>query len=105
LLAERDGVGRAIHTAAMSGIAGSDLDERQREIIDQLHALWLIWGSLTDWVESKPAEAEQAEAEMRRAAAEWLAVPDDEEALWRPFFDRWVYEEMGYARPGPEGAS
>jgi hypothetical protein len=83
----------------------SDLDDRQRELNDQLHALWLIWGSLTDWVENRPAEAAKAEAEMRRAAAEWLAVPDDDEALWRPFFDRWVYEEIGYTRPRTKGAS
>ena len=94
-----------IHIGAMGGIPGSDLDERQRQLNDQLHALWLIWGALTDWVENKPGEAGQAESEMRRAAAEWLAVPDDDEALWRPFFDRWVYEELGYARPGPSGAS
>jgi len=37
--------------------------------------LWLIWGALTDWVEQKPAEAEQAESAMIRAAQEWLSLP------------------------------
>jgi hypothetical protein len=66
---------------------------------DQRHAMWLLWGSLTDWVENKPDQAGTAEAAMRRAAHEWLTVLDDE-VLWRPYFDRWLYEEMGYARPG-----
>jgi hypothetical protein len=35
---------------------------------------------------------------MRRAACEWLMVADDE-ARWRAYFDRWLYDEMGYARP------
>ena len=42
--------------------------------------LWLIWGALTDWVEQKPAEAEQAESAMIRAAQEWLSLPENAEA-------------------------
>ena len=93
-------IAREIHFGAMSGIPGAwdELDERQKQLNDQLHALWLLWGSLTDWVENKPAETAEAEAAMRRAAREWLELPDDE-ASWRPFFDRWIYDEMGYERP------
>jgi hypothetical protein len=62
--------------------------------------LWLLWGALTDWVEVKPEEADQAESAMRRAAHEWLALPDNAEAQ-RAYFDRWLYDEMGYERPNP----
>ena len=60
--------------------------------------LWLIWGALTDWVEQKPAEAEQAESSMIRAAQEWLSLPETDEAQ-RAYFDRWLYDELGYERP------
>ena len=60
--------------------------------------LWLIWGALTDWVEQKPAEAEQAESSMIRAAQEWLWLPETDEAQ-RAYFDRWLYDELGYERP------
>lgn len=60
--------------------------------------LWLIWGELTDWVEQKPAEAEQAESAMIRAAQEWLSLPESAEAK-RAYFDRWLYDELGYERP------
>ena len=60
--------------------------------------LWLIWGALTDWVEQKPAEAEQAESSMIRAAQEWLSLPETDEAQ-RAYFDRWLYDELGYQRP------
>jgi hypothetical protein len=62
--------------------------------------LWLLWGALTDWVEAKPDEAIQAESAMRRAAQEWLVLPDNAEAQ-REYFDRWLYEEIGYERPKP----
>lgn len=65
------------------------------------YVVWLLWGALTDWAECKPAETVQAEAAMRRAAAEWLEVADDE-SRWRPFFDRWLYDEMGYERKSPQ---
>ena len=67
----------------------------------QCHALWLLWGALTDWVENKPAEIDEAEAAMRRAATEWLEVADDE-LRWRPYFDRWLYDECGYTRRSPQ---
>lgn len=60
--------------------------------------LWLIWGALTDWVEQKPAEAEQAESSMIRAAQDWLSLPETDEAQ-RAYFDRWLYDELGYERP------
>jgi len=93
-------IARNIHFGAMAGIPGTweELDEHQKRLNDQLHALWLLWGSLTDWVENKPRETSEAEQAMRRAAGEWLPVVDDETA-WRAYFDRWLYDEMGYARP------
>lgn len=60
--------------------------------------LWLLWGALTDWVEVKPEETDQAESAMRRAASEWLALPDNSEAQ-HTYFDKWLYDEMGYERP------
>ena len=68
-----------------------------------LYPLWLLWGALTDRIERKPAETEQAESAMRRAAREWLSLPDSLEAQ-RAYFDRWLYEEMGYERPVDGGA-
>ena len=69
--------------------------------------LWLIWGALTDWVEQKPAEADRAESAMIRAAQEWLSLPESAEAQ-RAYFDRYLYDELGYERPKhaePEAAS
>lgn len=60
--------------------------------------MWLLWGALTDWVEVKPGETEQAESAMRRAAGEWLTLPDNVEAQ-RTYFHRWLYDEIGYERP------
>jgi hypothetical protein len=92
---------RNIRFGAMAGIPGAwkQLDVHQKRLNDQLHGLWLLWGSLTDWVENKPDEAAEAEEIMRRAATEWLIVADDE-TRWRAYFDRWLYDEMGYERPG-----
>ena len=60
--------------------------------------LWLIWGALTDWVEQRPAETEQAESAMARAAQEWLSLPENADGQ-RAYFDRWLYDELGYERP------
>jgi hypothetical protein len=60
--------------------------------------LWLLWGALTDWVEVRPAETDQAQSAMIRAALEWLALPDNAESQ-RAYFDRWLYDEVGYERP------
>ena len=64
--------------------------------------LWQLWGALTDWVEVKPEQTEQAEAKMREAAHAFLPIADDDEAL-RLYFDQWLYAEEGgfYARPEP----
>lgn len=60
--------------------------------------MWLIWGALTDSVEQKPAEGDQAESAMIRAAQEWLSLPESAEAQ-RAYFDRYLYDELGYERP------
>jgi hypothetical protein len=86
-------IGTEIWATAM-GAAGTDGTQAE---IDCCKALWLIWGALTDWVETRPDEKLAAEAAMRRAATEWVDVADDA-ALWRAYLDRWVYDEMGYSR-------
>lgn len=63
-----------------------------------MHPFWLIWGSLTDWVENRPEEREQAEFKMRQAAKEWLELSHDDGTEEKAYCDRWVYGEMGYAR-------
>jgi hypothetical protein len=35
---------------------------------------------------------------MIRAAQEWLSLPENAEAQ-RAYFDRWLYDELGYERP------
>ena len=84
--------GRVIWSTAMSAVTASEPEG------SQCHALWLLWGALTDWVERKPAERAVAEEAMRRAAREWLDVVDDPPA-WRAYFDHWLYDEMRYVRP------
>jgi hypothetical protein len=68
------------------------------ESTELMWPIWLLWGALTDWAEVKPAEADQAESAMRRAAEEWLALPNNPEAQ-RAYFERWLYDEMGIERP------
>ena len=63
-----------------------------------MHPFWLIWGSLTDWVENRPEQREQAESKMRQAAKEWLDLNRDDAIEKKKYLDRWVYDEMGYAR-------
>jgi hypothetical protein len=84
-------VGTALHRTAMGGVGPVGLE------CAQCHRLWLLWGGLTDWVETRPAERQAAEEAMRRAAREWLEVVDDESA-WRPYFDRWLDTELNSAR-------
>ena len=66
------------------------------------HPLWLLWGVLTDWVEVKPEETDEAEATMREAAQAFLPIAADDDAL-EHYFDQWLYEKRGgfYARPAP----
>lgn len=68
---------------------------------DHCHALWLLWGALTDWIDYRPEAGPEIEAAMRRAASQWLEVADDE-LRWRPYFDHWLYKEFGYERPSPQ---
>ena len=63
-----------------------------------MHPLWLIWGALTDWVEVKPLEEADAEAAMLRASLEWLGLEAGDAASRTAYFDKWIYEEMGYKR-------
>lgn len=65
---------------------------------DLMHPMWLIWGSLTDWVENRPEEIPQAESKMRQAAKEWLELNHGDATADNSYLDRWVYDEMGYAR-------
>src|SRR5712692_2740030 len=58
---------------------------------EYLKALWLIWGSLTDWVENKPDEESEALEAMRRAAREWLEV-ESQPSRRKWYCDHWVYE-------------
>lgn len=82
--------GWAMWSAALCGVERSTDGEH-------CHALWLLWGGLTDWVEIKPEDIGAAERAMRRAAHDWLTVADDE-SRWRSFFEHWLYDELGYAR-------
>ena len=90
--------GREMWGEAMGGAIEDGIDG------EHCQALWLLWGALIDWVAAKPDETTQAERAMRRAAGEWLEVRLDPR-LWRPFFERWLYEELGYERPSPSSPS
>jgi hypothetical protein len=63
-------------------------------------SLHLIWGALTDWVELRPTETDQAEAHMVTAAREWLTIEGDQQAE-AEYFDRWVHDILGYERRAP----
>ncbi|MEE6270713.1 hypothetical protein V2E29_34420 [Streptomyces diastatochromogenes] len=65
---------------------------------EALESLALIWGELTDWVELRPAETDQAETHMVTAAREWLTVEGDREAEAR-YLGRWLHEILGFERP------
>jgi|GEM_PF-3846272 len=65
-----------------------------------MHPFWLIWGSLTDWVENRPEERAQAESKMRQAATEWLDLDRNDAIAKKNYCDRWVYDELGYPRDG-----
>ncbi|MGW5586940.1 hypothetical protein [Streptomyces sp. NPDC003857] len=64
------------------------------------NSLTLIWGELTDWVELRPSETDQAETHMVTAAREWLTVESDREAEGQ-YFDRWLHDILGYERAAP----
>ena len=71
---------------------------RAVESPDVMHPLWLIWGALTDWVENRPEETDDAESAMLRAANEWLSIDRENPTERKAYLDRWVFEEMGYER-------
>jgi hypothetical protein len=77
---------------------GHDAD--QEGIQDIARPLSLIFGNLTDPVDwpGHKDKIDAAEAEIKRAAEEWLVVADDPKGR-ELYFDRWLYEELGYQRP------
>jgi hypothetical protein len=80
------------------GMANAAKDEQADDVA---WAHWLIWGALTDWIDSKPCEQTLAEATIVDAAKGWLVVEEDPVAR-KAYLDRMVYDVCGYARPsGP----
>ena len=72
------------------------LTPQSREV---MWPLWLIWGALTDRVETQSHDDEETSREIMRAAKAWLALDIDDEAERKAYLDRWVYEEgLGYHR-------
>ncbi|MEU2913806.1 hypothetical protein ACWCQ0_28825 [Streptomyces massasporeus] len=67
---------------------------------EALYSLALIWGELTDRVELRPEETDQAETHMVTAAREWLTVEGDRVAEAQ-YLDRWLHDILGYERPAP----
>ena len=61
--------------------------------------LCALWGALTDWVELKPDEADQAEAAMRQAAWEWLGLDQTDSRAVQGYLDHWLHDICGYERP------
>jgi hypothetical protein len=68
---------------------------------------WVLWGSLTDWVEVEPTSIEQAqwreraggpEKAMRDAAQGWLDVEASQTGR-DDYFEHWLYEVIGHQRP------
>jgi hypothetical protein len=67
----------------------------------QCYGLWQLWGALTDWVQLHPDQRDAAESVMRRAAAEWLEVDDDQAAI-EAYFGRWLHSELPQERARAE---
>lgn len=70
---------------------------------DWAHATWLIWGALTDGIDSPRADDDgrrRARDGMRRAASQWLDLDPSDASAVDAYLDRWVYDECGYTRPG-----
>jgi len=63
------------------------------------HSLALNWGELTDRVELRPAETDQAET-LRLLPREWLTAEGGREAEAQ-YFDRWLHDVLGYECPPP----
>jgi hypothetical protein len=62
--------------------------------------LWLLWGALTDMVDGPQDDPIRGNQLMKQAAAEWTRTPTTDEAR-KEYFDRWLYEILGHARPQP----
>ena len=77
-------------------VGGCVMDEIVKSVVAS--RVYRLWGSLTDMYELRPEERREAEALMRRAATEWLAVRDDDAARDK-YFDRWLYNVCGHDRP------
>jgi hypothetical protein len=76
--------------------AGRALDQAPRNLSDS----WTLWGALT---EPTLVDSEIAPSLMLRAAAGWLALPDDDWEAREAYLDRWLFEELGYgATVSPE---
>jgi hypothetical protein len=60
--------------------------------------LYLQWAALTDWVELKPEEEEEASLEMVRAAQEWLTLDLADDAALDRYIDHWLHDALGYSR-------
>ncbi|WP_431780472.1 hypothetical protein [Streptomyces chumphonensis] len=67
---------------------------------EALYSLALIWGELTDRVELRPEETDQAEMHMVTAAREWLAAEGDRVAEAQ-YLDRWLHDILEYEVPAP----
>jgi hypothetical protein len=61
------------------------------------HPLWLLWGGLTDIVDGPADDRVRGDALMVAAASEWLDTPNSDDAR-RDYFDRWLYDVLGYQR-------
>jgi hypothetical protein len=59
--------------------------------------LWLLWAALSAPCGTGRAATRRAEADMRRAAREWLELSSGE-AQWRAYFDRWLQEILGWRK-------
>jgi hypothetical protein len=77
-----------------------------------LYGLYLIWASLTDWIETPPTTAGQAEwrsraggadQAMRDAARGWLDVEASPRRTTE-YIDYWLYDVIGLERPMAPGS-
>jgi hypothetical protein len=59
--------------------------------------LYQIWAALTDRFDLRPTERDDACAEMRSAAAGWLAAKD-EPGRRDAYLDHWQYDILSYRR-------
>jgi hypothetical protein len=90
--------GIAFQSLAMSGMSGTP---EGHYVAEEPSRLYLIWGALTDAMDApgrgSPEQDVAAVRDMKRAAAEWLAVVGEPEPR-SAYLDRWVHDECGYER-------